>query len=163
MKKKTLTGILAVIMLLGTVEICSAMQHSRNQLSNGIVVNHFCFNSAESERILKEFGYNWVLADRIVRTLFCEARIPNSFTAKVGIGGALPVALSSTAYLVWDQARRNGPNRCWCLKYRTTPHQLKLIDRTLGKIGDKIMPFGQGAGMIIEVVNQILNTASASR
>jgi hypothetical protein len=163
MKRIILCCLLVAVFFLSGYGVSGAMEYSRDILSNGTVVSHFCFSSAESDRILREFGYNWVVAERIVKTLFREANIPSSFTGKVGVAGALGVALSSTAYCVWDQARKNGPDRCWCLTYRTRPHQLRLIDNTLGKIGDKIMPFGEGAGVIIEVINEILNTAAVSR
>lgn len=163
MKRKILCCGLAVVFFVSSYGVSGAMDYSRDILGDGTVVSHFCFSSAESERIIQEFGYNWVVADRIVKTLFREANIPSTFTGKAGVAGALGFALSSTAYCVWDLARRNGPDRCWCLTYRTRPHQLKLIDRTLGKIGDKILPFGEGAGIIIEAINEILNTVAASR
>lgn len=167
MKKTILPGVLALLALLtvGTLStnVSQAEEHDRTEMRDGSVVNQFCFASDESRRIREEFGYNWKVAHSIVEKLFSEAGIPSSFTGKVGYFGAYSYAISSTAYLVWDQARRHGSNECWCLKYRTTPRQLKLIDRTLGKVGDKIMPFGEGANMIIGVINDILNTVTATR
>ncbi len=157
-----ITFIIAFTLILSIVAPTGSMalEPHREQLRDGSVINQFCISSYESKRIREEFGYNWKVADRIVLTLFREANIPSTFTAKVGYSVALFSALSGTAYLVWDQAMKHNNNTCWCLRYHTYPHQLKLVDNTLGKIGDKIMPLGEGAKIVIDVMNEILNTVT---
>ena len=162
MKHKRIISIVMIAFLAFCAPNAGAISHSRDQRADGTVRYTFWISGADSRLLHSRFGYNLELADYIVRTLLSEAGVPSSFTTKFALAPAYGVAVSKTAYELWATSLRMGDVR-WAVVYKQNPRAFRLIDQTLGRLGDRAMPFGEGANVIMGAINDILNTAYSSR
>ena len=138
-----------------------AMIASRNPQPDGSLITKFAFSTDDVQRLRHQFGYNWELAHRVVQQLISEAGVPRALTTKVALVPAYGIAVSQTAYALWDISLKSSS---FTVTYHTYPETFKRVDRVLGGgIGDRIMPFGEMGNAIASVINQIMNTAAVER
>jgi hypothetical protein len=124
------------------------------------VVTQFQFSSHDCNLLRTRFGYNWELADRVVKQLLSEAGVPQSFTTKVAMVPAYGIAVSQTAYVLWNTSLNHTS---FNISYHTYPETFRMVERLVGgAVGDNMMPFGAAGNTLAAVINSLMNTAAVS-
>lgn len=164
MKKLTLILIGTFLFLLCYASISMAIGHSVSNNPDRSIDAVFYISAEETQRTVNQFGYSYTLADYVAKNILRDLGIPSSFTAKISLVPGYVALVMKASHDIYTISARNPSYRetGWTLSYRYYPQQLRAIDNTLGKFGDKIMPFGEGAKIIIGTVNDILNTVSSA-
>ena len=165
--KRVLMAVLLVgSALCGTAQAGLPPVRFRAQRRGNLVHVHCGFSSTATERLANDPLYAMHMGGAVTARLMRVLGIPDSFTAKVGaLGALLPLHARTATELHLDaravRARHGNRGVSMNKTYTVDRGAIKAIFNILGAIGDRTMPFGEGANAIIGLVNRTINAAKA--